>query len=643
MATNLRVRSLAVTTNAASHTFGFTAPLTLVSGNVSMGKSTLLMLIKHALGGSAALTPAVVEHVTHVDLAIQAGDNSLILRRRIGAEAGAVEVIEPGSGIVEHTWPVSPTPADGPSISRFLLEALGIPVERVPTSRAGINARTVALTFNDIFRYCYLQAKEIDRSVVGHLDTHNNPKRIAAFELMFGLTDPELLELKRRRGIERDLANKLEKDAAAIERFIVDAGITDPDDLRTQRLRLLQLLQTAEDQVQATRQEVDALTATDQARRAALSESVVRAKKLRDEAEFMAITVRGRQAALAQLHLDLAKAERLTSAVALLAPIEFSACPRCLQDLGTREVAETDCILCCQPIELLALGDSHSADQHAARIRSQIAETELLLNADTTALEQTDSNVRTADAELDALSRDYDQATSPVVSPRIEAVAQLSRQAEALRQNIHEADRHATMWRRLDQLRAQMTGHRKAQRQLAVDITERERAMRARGAQLTDISDAFKEEVERIGIPTDGTPHIDPSSFLPLVGDTEFEALQASGGGASTALNIAYHLTLLTAALDTPGTLLPSLLIIDSPRKAIGSSESDRALGRSIYARLVTLAEIYKNKIQLIVADNDLPLDIVTASPVIELTSQRSTVPGVANTGVGRGKKVEDV
>jgi hypothetical protein len=245
MATNLRIRSLTVATNTAAHTFNFAAPLTLVTGTITMGKSTLLMLIKHALGGNAALTPAVVQHVTHVDLAIQAGNIPMILRRRIGAEAGSVEIIERGSGMVEHTWPVSPTPADGPSISRFLLEALEIPVERVPTSRAGVNARTVALTFRDIFRYCFLQAKEIDRSVVGHLDTHSNPRRIAAFELMFGLTDTELLELKRRRGVERDQANQLEKDAIAVDRFIRDEGILDPDGLRAQRLRLLRQLAAA--------------------------------------------------------------------------------------------------------------------------------------------------------------------------------------------------------------------------------------------------------------------------------------------------------------------------------------------------------------------------------------------------------------
>ncbi|MEV1173929.1 hypothetical protein [Nonomuraea sp. NPDC049784] len=164
-----------------------------------------------------------------------------------------------------------------------------------------------------------------------------------------------------------------------------------------------------------------------------------------------------------------------------------------------------------------------------------------------------------------------------------------------------------------------------------------------RGAQLDDISAAFGDEVNLIGIPTDGTARIDPDTFLPLVGDTAFEDLQASGGGASTALNIAYHLTLLTTALDHPDVLLPSLLIIDSPRKAIGTVDRDRELGRRIYTRLATLAEAYKDRIQLIVADNDIPAELVTTRNTIVLTSERSAVPGVTNTGVGEGQRVEDL
>ena len=644
MATNLRIRSLTVSTNSTSHTFDFTSQLTFVTGTTTMGKSTLLMLIKHAFGGNAALTPAVVQHVTYVDLAIEAGESSLILRRRIGTDSGVVEIIEPGSNLVQHTWAVSPTPADGPSISRFLLESLGIPVERVSTSRAGVNSRTVALTFKDIFRYCFLQAKEIDRSVVGHLDTTStNPKRIAAFELMFGLTDPELNELKRQRGIARDRAKQLDKDAAAIDRFIRDAGIVDVDELRARRMDLAQQLGAAEDKLRAIRDEVAALTGAEEDRQAELTAALTASQKRHEEADLLAVTVRGREAALAQSRLDLAKAERRSIAIGLLAPFEFATCPRCMQDLDGREVAETECRLCCQPLAPVDVEDVRASDENADRIRTQIVETEDLLQADIAALEQARLAARHADLQVDTLHRAYDQATASAASPRIEAVAQLSRQAESLRHDIDEIGQHAQMWRRLDQVRNEAAAHRKTDRQLKVDITEREKALRARGAQLDDISAAFAEEVNLIGVPADGNAHIDPGTFLPLVGDTAFEDLQASGGGASTALNIAYHLTLLTTALDHPDVLLPSLLIIDSPRKAIAAGDRDRELGRRIYARLVTLAEAYKDRIQLIVADNDIPAELVTTRNTIELTSERSTVPGVTNTGVGEGQRVEDL
>lgn len=87
--------------------------------------------------------------------------------------------------------------------------------------------------------------------------------------------------------------------------------------------------------------------------------------------------------------------------------------------------------------------------------------------------------------------------------------------------------------------------------------------------------------------------------------------------------HVAYHLTLLTTALDHPGVLLPSLLIIDSPRKSIGTTEADRDLGRRIYTRLETLIRAYDDKIQLIVADNDIPP--TSSPPIPRSNSRRST------------------
>ncbi|GAA3121507.1 hypothetical protein GCM10010466_10530 [Planomonospora alba] len=192
------------------------------------------------------------------------------------------------------------------------------------------------------------------------------------------------------------------------------------------------------------------------------------------------MTVRGREAALAQLRLDLAKAERRSTAIGLLAPFGFATCPRCTQDLDGREVAATDCRPCCQPLARVDVEDVHASEEEADRIRAQVTETEALLDADVTALEQGRLTARHADLRLDTLLGEYDQATAGTTSPRMEAVAQLSRQAEALRHSIDETGRHQQMWRRLDQVRAEAVAHRKTDRQLRIDITEREKALRAR-------------------------------------------------------------------------------------------------------------------------------------------------------------------
>jgi hypothetical protein len=72
-------------------------------------------------------------------------------------------------------------------------------------------------------------------------------------------------------------------------------------------------------------------------------------------------------------------------------------------------------------------------------------------------------------------------------------------------------------------------------------------------------------------------------------------------------------------------------VIIDSPRKAIGSSEANRALDGRIYSRITTIAEIYGDKVQPIVADNDLPIDIVRT--VRECLIPTRSSPTSADTG----------
>ncbi|WP_330294175.1 ATP-binding protein [Streptomyces griseorubiginosus] len=80
MAVNLRVISLTVTTATAEQTYRFNRPATVITGPIGTGKSSLLMLFKHALGGSAMLTPAVRENVLSVQAEVVAGGEHVVLR-----------------------------------------------------------------------------------------------------------------------------------------------------------------------------------------------------------------------------------------------------------------------------------------------------------------------------------------------------------------------------------------------------------------------------------------------------------------------------------------------------------------------------------------------------------------------------------
>ncbi|WP_344856443.1 hypothetical protein [Planomonospora alba] len=62
----------------------------------------------------------------------------------------------------------------------------------------------------------------------------------------------------------------MDEDAAAIDRFIREAGIAGVDELRARRMELVRQLAAAEDELRATRDEVAALTSAEQERRAEL-------------------------------------------------------------------------------------------------------------------------------------------------------------------------------------------------------------------------------------------------------------------------------------------------------------------------------------------------------------------------------------
>ncbi|WP_393073102.1 hypothetical protein [Streptomyces sp. LN704] len=84
--------------------------------------------------------------------------------------------------------------------------------------------------------YVYLQAREIDRQVVGHLDSWFEPKRKELFRLMFALTDSALMELKRTKNELTDRLNARNTEHANVGAFLAASDPRSDDELEPNSL-----------------------------------------------------------------------------------------------------------------------------------------------------------------------------------------------------------------------------------------------------------------------------------------------------------------------------------------------------------------------------------------------------------------------
>lgn len=639
MATRLRLRALTITTESTEKTYRFAKDLTVITGSVSTGKSSLLMLIKYAFGGNAVLTPAVAEHVQHVTLEVQLSQNLLRLRRNVAGDRSKIQVLELGSDVPERELPIIPRPGEM-SASRFLLQELGIPVHRVPKSRSRPSSDFVSIGFGDVFGYCYLQAKTIDSSATGHLDPGRDAKRLTMFEILFGIVDPEIFQLRMERNAVAEEIRAQERSIEAIRGFLEVNGYSDLDRLRAERWEVQEALRGSERQLAALRADVEALIRRDRDHRDELGRVLAEAAQAREALAVARDTVRAREAALAQRRLDLAHSDKAALAAGLLSPFEFVTCPRCLQSLAGRETDHEHCLLCGQP-EPHSLNDSD--DEERSSLRAQITETEALLAEERDALKNAEGIASVAESNAAEAQRRYDELTRDAVSPRVQAVAETSTRLESLRQQLQNIDHRMSTWRKLGESDASVTDLVRRRRQLDKDIKRLGRNSDERQERLDNISRMFAAEVGRIGVSVNGQPTISPGKYLPKIGDSDLDALQASGGGSTTAINVAFSLALLNCAIADASVLLPSLLIIDSPRKGIGGTEvADQALAKRVYDRLKTVAQALSGIGQLIIADNDAELGEEKDVSLIRLTPEDSAVPGVPNTGVGTGTRVEE-
>ncbi|MFC6449262.1 AAA family ATPase [Cellulomonas gelida] len=631
----MRLNALTLHTAPGPVRYDFRGPLTVLTGPVGVGKSSLFELMKHALGGSARVAPVARDFVEFVELELDVGDERYRLSRNVQGDSSRVGVFDMKERREVGLLPVAARPdAEGTTVGALLLRALGLPDDTHTTSAK----RTARVTFNNVWSFLYVEQREIDRSIARNNDSWSEPARKTTFELLFGLTNREVLRLRKSQLDWEQRREEAAREERAVIKFL-------------------------EDSKTRSRAEAAALAAENERRivdaRRRLAGIMEESESVRGEVGVLRTLVlhaRREQSLLAEAHgatqLELGERRHLLrsletrseelgrgeAAASLLGPIDFVVCPRCSQSVKERRPPTGACVLCLQPEpEPTGLLERRAADDRE-RLASQLAEARVLVQSAEADLAEYAERIEVAQANLSNLESALDEQTKSFVSPRLAAVAEASVELARAETTVGSLEQVLRQWdRAADLQRATVAAGEEVGRLIEVRQWEEDKVARTRERLLAVLSENYDEMVRALGIPSVQEAYIDVRNYLPYVNGDRFDRI--STGGIMTSLVTAYWLAVVATALREGVETYPTLLIVDTPRKSIGAQNAD--LADELYRQLDILAGVYGDRMQVIVADNDIPRDISKRWQEMRFDYPSPTVPTVAHPGPSRVKPID--
>ncbi|MFJ4930593.1 AAA family ATPase [Streptomyces sp. NPDC088736] len=629
MGATIRIHQLAIKTRTEEAVFQFSDQVTVVTGSIGVGKSSLLELLKFGLGAtSAKLMPAVEQNVTAVEVQVTFGSRRYTLIREVGQNT--VDVVDYSTGELIGPWSVT-NRKYMPKASQELLAALGLPADlRIPRKRTKPTSETVGVSFFDLYKYIYLGQNDIDTQVVGHANSHLDLKRRAVFELVYGLNSPELIDLAILKGKWADRATQLKSRAEAIKDFLAQADEPEAEQLESLERDTRRALEEATSMLDNVRNESGAVLEAQRGARERVSQLRRQLGELIAVRDATAADVRKSGSLMAQLRLDQQALQRADVAHRALSGLEFASCPRCLQDVRDREVPIGHCLLCTQPEEVSSEFDSGELK----RLAAQISETQSLLNEDEEALELQQARVREVEEDLAEVTMELERTASALISPQLEEVQGLAMEIARYEAQLEKIESSAARW---SNYQSSVDEASDAEEE-AVRVAQQESALQedlsSNQSRIDDLSLVFNEIVGALQLPWYVSAKIDEDTYLPIVNGAKFDDLSV-GGARKTIVNLAYHLANLKYGLSHPDTLYPTILIIDSPRKNIGQTAEDSIVGEKVYEYIMHLRAEFEGSFQVIIADNDVPTGTPEGYAELHFTYDAPLVPGVSHPGEG--------
>ncbi|WP_150241193.1 AAA family ATPase [Nocardiopsis quinghaiensis] len=654
MSTRFLIRALEVATDRwhtprrrEPHRREFDEGLNLLIGPPGSGKSTVIELIRFGLGMNARKTP-VVEKVRGVHVEITVGERLLRLYRSTVSH-GEVRAHDMSLGRDIGTFPVTSNDPDETTIGKQLMVWLGLPSDVDFTS--GGQRRT--LSFEHVWEYVHVPQTDIDQRIARHDATGLTPRRMRLFQLLFDLIDEELQQLEQLLLEARKEHTEAKNRNEGVTAFTERASLPPAADLRgrlSEALQRRERLSGALSELRSTMGTRDDRVLTLRGMLAANRNNALRTQAaLRELTQVQA----SRQEHANGLRRSLERLQRLRSANDLLAPIEFSQCPRCMQDVDGRSTPAETCRLCLQPeppteeeareksssdgeLPLLIPGESGAQEVQLAAQREELL----------SLISQGERERQTLLGHLDELAegnreiREEEELLTGTGGPHVEELSRLTEglarvdgEVEQLRHSL-DLDRQVQSFRD-DVERAGLEARAAQENKKGHEAYLRRQAQ----GLFARLSRSYDRLLHDLGTPNALRGEISPKDYLPHIDEKRFDSVNLSGGNQIPFI-VGYWLTLHEEALGNPLYLLPGCLILDSPQKSLGPLQP---LSQRLYEQFRRITANSERPFQLFVLDTDLPDGFDPGSSLISVDYPSPGIPGIHHAGPENQPHVEDM